>query len=61
MNNIEIILILLMAGGFGYVITKVNKVIDICSLLVSIQLGKVTVEQEDEGLRVTLTDEEDEE
>ena len=48
MTNIEIILVLLMAGGFGYVISKLNKLEDMASLSISILLGNVVIKEKEE-------------
>ena len=61
MTNIEIILVLLMAGGFGYIITKLKKIEDIASLSVSMQLGKIVAETLDEDTIICSLKEEEEE
>ena len=48
MTNIEIILVLIMAGGFGYIITKLKRIEDIASLSVSMQLGNVIIKDAEE-------------
>ena len=61
MTNIEIIIILLIAGGFGYVITKLTKIQNIVSLLVSMQVGKMMVHQvDDETISFSITEEDEE-
>jgi len=62
MNNVEIILILLMAGGFGLVISKLNRAIDLASLSISMQMGKVMGEKVDEDtFAIYMKDRENEE
>jgi len=48
MSNIEIILIIIMAMGFAYVSSKLNKVMDMCSLIIQVQLGGVDIKYVDD-------------
>ena len=62
MTNIEIIIILLIAGGFGYVITKLTKIQDVVSLLVSMHVHKMLVQQvDDETISFTIKEDEEDE
>ena len=36
MNNIEIAAVILIAVGFGFIITKLNKVIELCSVTIAL-------------------------
>ena len=60
MGNETIVLIIFTALGFAFIINKLNKVIDVCSLLVSMQIGKLMV-HEDDGEGTILFSVEDEE
>ena len=61
MNDLYIIVILI-AIGFAYISTKLTKIIEICSLCVSIQLGKMVAEQMDEEtFSLSMKDDEEDE
>ena len=47
MTNAEIVITILMACGFAYVGTRLNKLEDMCSLLISINLSKMAVKGQD--------------
>ena len=60
MTNIEMIIVILMAAGFGFTINKLNKLTDIASLLVSMQIGKMMVHGDD-GETISFSIEEEDE
>ena len=55
------IIVFIIAVGFAYMATKLNKIIDIASLSVSMQLGKVIGEKlDDDTYGLSMKDDEDE-
>ena len=44
MTNIEIVAIILIAVGFGFIITRLGKLLDICSLIVTLLINKDSVQ-----------------
>ena len=61
MSDENILIIILICVGFAYIITKLNKLIDIASLTVSMMLGKMVAEKLDDDTFSIYTDDEGEE